>query len=158
MSEQDQKARRLYGKFPAKNLLAVKKDHKYFDSGDYMMAKAGIRTGEALGVGSPGVESVTHATVSDSEFPFGEHASSPRDAHPPQSYTAPESAERDTRDLHGHSTGVGIYPQETSDAKEMPGVGFGHMRRGSESHTTSSLGPMTDELGPAYQERVQPKT
>ncbi|RSH83608.1 hypothetical protein EHS25_005512 [Saitozyma podzolica] len=133
MSEQDQKARRLYGKFPAKNLLAVKKDHKYFDSGEYMMAKAGIRTGEALGLGSPGLESVTHATLSDDGCPLAEHASSPRDAHPPQSHTAPESAERDARDLHGHSTGVGIYPQETSDAKEMPGVGFGHMRRGSES-------------------------
>jgi hypothetical protein len=92
--------------------------------------------------------SVTHATVSDNEYPSGEHASSPRDAHPPQSHTAPESAERDARDLHGHSTGVGIYPQETSDAKEMPGVGFGHMRRGSERYvelcfTHTNLEPAT---------------
>jgi hypothetical protein len=31
-----------------------------------------------------------------------------------------------------HDTGVGISPQLTSEAKEMPDVGFGHMRRGSE--------------------------
>jgi hypothetical protein len=36
--------------------LTAIKDHKYFDSGEYMMAKAGIRTGEALGLGSPGLE------------------------------------------------------------------------------------------------------
>jgi hypothetical protein len=57
MSEQDQKAFKMYGKMPAKNLLTkMQKDRKYFDSGDYMMSKAGVPTGQVLGTAIPTAE------------------------------------------------------------------------------------------------------
>ena len=66
MSEQDQKALNMYGKVPAKNLLTKmqkvsdfglynqygntdEQDRKYFDSGDYMMSKAGVDSAQAPG-------------------------------------------------------------------------------------------------------------
>jgi hypothetical protein len=69
MSEQDQKAFKMYGKVPGKNLLtkmqkvssgtriarlaADRQDRKYFDSGDYMMSKAGVASAQAPGTAIP---------------------------------------------------------------------------------------------------------
>lgn len=112
------------------------------------MAKAGMHTGQAAGVGLPGPgrqvspddhssraldpRSVIHATFANDGHTVGVPIAPFHDAHPQQAHTGPESNESDAGGLHRHGTGVGIYPQETSDAMEMPGVGFGHMRRGSE--------------------------
>lgn len=77
MSEEEQKAFKLYGKLPAKNLItkmqkvslesvmSVKawqfcerpltsiQERKYFDSGDYMMSKAGVASAQAPGTAIP---------------------------------------------------------------------------------------------------------
>jgi hypothetical protein len=76
MNEQELKAFKLYGKVPAKNLLtkmqkvgsasrpfsSLRKrawqltrmqDRKYFDSGDYMMSKAGVTQAQPVGTAIP---------------------------------------------------------------------------------------------------------
>jgi len=63
LSEEEQKAFRLYGKLPAnKNVLASKfKERKYFDSGDYAMQKAGKST-VPVGVEHPSPETIPHSS------------------------------------------------------------------------------------------------
>lgn len=70
MTEQEQKAFKMFGKVPAKNLLTkmqkvrhprlsgrveslMMQDRKYFDSGDYMMNKAGVGNAQPLGTAIP---------------------------------------------------------------------------------------------------------
>lgn len=71
MSAEDQKAFKLYGKVPGKNVLTKMQkvrpssilrkgiklikdqDRKYFDSGDYMMNKAGVASAQAPGTAIP---------------------------------------------------------------------------------------------------------
>jgi hypothetical protein len=80
MSEQDQKAFKMYGKIPGKNLLtkmqkvrrfglisptyADVQDRKYFDSGDYMMSKAGVASAQAPGTAIPTPEGYVPRTHS----------------------------------------------------------------------------------------------
>lgn len=62
MSEEDQKAFKMFGRLPQKNLLSkMQKDRKYFDSGDYMMSKAGVQSAQAPGTAIPTPEGLPHA-------------------------------------------------------------------------------------------------
>ncbi|WVR03829.1 hypothetical protein IAU60_000825 [Kwoniella sp. DSM 27419] len=134
MSEQEQKAFKLYGKVPGKTLFnKMQKERKYFDSGDYMMSKAGVPTAQAPGTAHPTPEAVPHASPPTGQG-AGILASSPTggsfssmgggDAHSPTS-------EKPTPNV-----GVGISPAATSEAIEMPGHHNHHQRRGSESSST----------------------
>nr|ODN85132.1 hypothetical protein L203_05084 [Cryptococcus depauperatus CBS 7841] len=117
MSEQDQKAFKLYGKVPGKNLLTkMQKDRKYFDSGDYMI--------------------VPHASPPG---PQGYLSSSPTGGLPSPNVEHNHSHSGLSPTLEKPVTpgvGVGISPAATSEAIEMPGRGHshGHQRRGSESY------------------------
>ncbi|TXT06019.1 hypothetical protein VHUM_03780 [Vanrija humicola] len=72
MSENDLKAFRLYGKVPGKNMLSkIRKERKYFDSGDYMMAKAGVPPVQSLGTSIP-----THEGIPPAALPSHDHMSS----------------------------------------------------------------------------------
>ncbi|WVN85738.1 uncharacterized protein L203_100889 [Cryptococcus depauperatus CBS 7841] len=135
MSEQDQKAFKLYGKVPGKNLLTkMQKDRKYFDSGDYMMSKAGITTAPP-GTKHPTPEAVPHASPPG---PQGYLSSSPTGGLPSPNVEHNHSHSGLSPTLEKPVTpgvGVGISPAATSEAIEMPGRGHshGHQRRGSES-------------------------
>ncbi|KIR28053.1 hypothetical protein I309_03050 [Cryptococcus deuterogattii LA55] len=131
MNEQDQKAFKLYGKIPGKNLLTkMQKERKYFDSGDYMMSKAGVPTASPPGTAHPTPEAVPHA--SPPSGPGGYLSSSPTGGSLP----SPSILEHGVGgEKPAHSVGVGISPAATSEAIEMPGHGHHHgqQRRGSES-------------------------
>ncbi|ODN76671.1 hypothetical protein L202_05313 [Cryptococcus amylolentus CBS 6039] len=130
MTEQEQKAFKLYGKVPAKNVLTkMQKDRKFFDSGDYMMSKAGVPT--PYGHIHPTPEAVPHASSPSgpnggylSSSPTGNNAS----PIPTEQHHSP------TSEKPAPNVGVGISPAATSEAIEMPGAGHGHQRRGSDSH------------------------
>ncbi|WVQ74601.1 hypothetical protein IAR50_004202 [Cryptococcus sp. DSM 104548] len=135
MTEQEQKAFKLYGKVPAKNVLTkMQKDRKFFDSGDYMMSKAGVPT--PYGHIHPTPEAVPHASSPSgpnggylSSSPTGNNAS-PIAAEQHHSAHSPTNEKPATPGV-----GVGISPAATSDAIEMPGAGHNHhQRRGSDSH------------------------
>ncbi|RSH94681.1 hypothetical protein EHS25_004486 [Saitozyma podzolica] len=143
MSEQDQKAFKMYGKVPGKNLLTkMQKDRKYFDSGDYMMSKAGVPTAQAPGTTIPTPEGVPHASPPSNGIPVpGILATSPGSGALPSPGLNEQGPTERLFPIHG--VGVGISPQATSEAIEMP-AGFGHMRRGSESHRTSPPGTLRE--------------
>ncbi|WVQ79112.1 hypothetical protein IAT38_001207 [Cryptococcus sp. DSM 104549] len=135
MSEQDQKAFKMYGKVPGKNLLTkMQKDRKYFDSGDYMMSKAGVPTAQPSGTAHPTPEAVPHASPPTGQ-PAGILSSSPTGNALP-SPGINEQAHSPTSEKPTPNVGVGISPAATSEAIEMPGHGHnhGHQRRGSESN------------------------
>nr|ODO02427.1 hypothetical protein L204_01163 [Cryptococcus depauperatus CBS 7855] len=144
MSEQDQKAFKLYGKVPGKNLLTkmqkvnrpwcsvrgltAGQDRKYFDSGDYMMSKAGITTAPP-GTKHPTPEAQVDCYLSSS--PTGGLPSPNVEHNHSHSGLSPTLEKPVTPGV-----GVGISPAATSEAIEMPGRGHshGHQRRGSESY------------------------
>jgi len=66
MSEDDQRAFRMYGKLPQKKDYLQKKvsERKYFDSGDYAMSKAGKAPQSSLGTAIPQPENIPHPSVS----------------------------------------------------------------------------------------------
>lgn len=135
MSEQDQKALNMYGKVPAKNLLTkMQKDRKYFDSGDYMMSKAGVASAQAPGTAIPTPQGVPHAS------PPNPLSTSPSNTSPPITSPTHEygqfgQLEKVKSNEGKGNVGVGISPAATSDAVEVPG---GHGRRPSESHARVS--------------------
>lgn len=80
MSDEDQKAFKLYGKVPGKNVLTkmqkvylavapyrqpelIRQDRKYFDSGDYMMNKAGVQSAQAPGTAIPTPEGYAYRSI-----------------------------------------------------------------------------------------------
>ncbi|WWC87858.1 uncharacterized protein L201_002755 [Kwoniella dendrophila CBS 6074] len=132
MSEQDQKAFKMYGKVPGKNLFTkMQKERKYFDSGDYMMSKAGVPTAQAPGTAHPTPEAVPHASPPTGQ-PQGILSSSPTgNSHEPHSPTSDKPLTQ--------NVGVGISPAATSEAIEMPG--HHHQRRGSESGNHPRISP-----------------
>jgi len=141
MSEQDQKAFKMYGKVPAKNLLTkMQKDRKYFDSGDYMMSKAGVASAQAPGTAIPTPEGVPHASPPD---PSGggrlvvSPTGSPPVTSPSHEYGQFGQLEKVTSNDGKSGVGVGISPAATSEAVEVPAAG-GHSRRLSESHARVS--------------------
>ncbi|WVF65750.1 hypothetical protein IAT40_000483 [Kwoniella sp. CBS 6097] len=139
MSEQDQKAFKLYGKVPGKNLFTkMQKERKYFDSGDYMMSKAGVPTAQAPGTAHPTPEAVPHASPPTGQ-PAGILSSSPTGG----SFPSPGAHEGHSPTSEKPSTpgvGVGISPAATSEAIEMPGH-HQHQRRGSESSNHPRISP-----------------
>ncbi|KXN72077.1 Endosulfine-domain-containing protein [Conidiobolus coronatus NRRL 28638] len=64
LTEEEQKAFRMYGKLPTgKDLLAHKfKERRYFDSGDYAMQKAGKSV--AVGSEHPAPDTIPHSNPS----------------------------------------------------------------------------------------------
>ncbi|WWD16528.1 hypothetical protein CI109_100955 [Kwoniella shandongensis] len=134
MSEQDQKAFKMYGKVPGKNLLTkMQKDRKYFDSGDYMMSKAGVPTALPSGTAHPTPEAVPHASPPAGQ-PAGILSSSPTGNGLGGDHS-PTSEKPSTPGV-----GVGISPAATSEAIEMP-AHHGHQRRGSESSQNPRISP-----------------
>ncbi|KAK0550909.1 hypothetical protein OC846_003479 [Tilletia horrida] len=65
LSEEEQKAFRLYGKLPAGANVRSNKPHerKYFDSGDYALSKAGKAPQQSVGTAIPNPERVPHAST-----------------------------------------------------------------------------------------------
>ncbi|KAL7419554.1 hypothetical protein Q5752_005465 [Cryptotrichosporon argae] len=155
LNEQEQKAFKLYGKMPAKNLLSkMQKERKYFDSGDYMMSKAGVSPPQPLGTAIPTPEGVPHASPPSAPA-AGVLASSPGATSPgfertplPPTPTVPVPNPLQT------GAGVGISPAATSRPVEVPG-GLAHAgahgRRGStnEGPRTSPPGTLRDSNHPA---------
>jgi len=137
MSEQEQKAFKLYGKLPQKTILTkMQKDRKYFDSGDYMMSKAGVPAAQAPGTAIPTPEGVPHASP-PTNGPPGLSSSPTTGSHNgnlalPSVFAEgkPRSPER-IQSSNQLGVGVGISPAATSEAMDMPGR---HARRPSESH------------------------
>ncbi|KAL1411643.1 hypothetical protein Q8F55_002607 [Vanrija albida] len=122
LSEQDQKAFKLYGKVPGKNLLSkMQKERKYFDSGDYMMSKAGVSPPQPLGTAIPTPEGLPHASP-----PSNGHLSSSPTGQP-----IPFPLGGMDRRASAAPVGVGISPAATSEAMAVPGIS--HQRRSSES-------------------------
>ncbi|EJT48062.1 hypothetical protein A1Q2_06170 [Trichosporon asahii var. asahii CBS 8904] len=118
LNEQEQKAFQMYGKLPQKNLLSkINKERKYFDSGDYMMSKAGVSPPQPLGTAIPTPEGVPHASPPTN----GQLSSSPTNSNsiPDQAARRPSQA----------IVGMGISPAAESEAMGIPGS---HQRRGSE--------------------------
>ncbi|KAI9632625.1 uncharacterized protein MKK02DRAFT_40929 [Dioszegia hungarica] len=147
MSEEDQKAFKLYGKVPGKNVLTkMQKDRKYFDSGDYMMNKAGVQSAQAPGTAIPTPEGLPHAFSPSIGSPPPIASSSPPGSIPipsnvtRESFSAQQGQGQQGNDRLSPSqgVGVGISPAATSEAMEVPGGGVKHVRRGSESHTRAS--------------------
>lgn len=144
----------MYGKVPGKNLLTkMQKDRKYFDSGDYMMSKAGVASAQAPGTAIPTPEGVPHAS------PPNPLATSPSNTSPPITSPTHEYAqfgqlEKVTSNDKGN-VGVGISPAATSEAVEVPGRQSGsaqghHGRRPSESHArVSPPGTMRENSTPS---------
>jgi len=120
MSEQDQKAFKMYGKVPGKNLLTkMQKDRKYFDSGDYMMSKAGVASAQAPGTAIPTPEGVPHASAPNT-LATSPHNTSPPITSPTHEYAPFAQLEKVTSN-DKNNVGVGISPAATSDAMEVPG-------------------------------------
>lgn len=138
MSEEEQKAFKLYGKLPAKNLITkMQKERKYFDSGDYMMSKAGVASAQAPGTAIPTPEGVPHASP-PSAGPAGILGS------PPPTGAIPVPSSGGDSGIGGaRSPGAGVSPAATSEAIEVPSIG--HARRQSESHRTSPPGLINRE-------------
>lgn len=140
MSPEEQKAFKMYGKVPAKNLLTkMQKERKYFDSGDYMMSKAGVPTAQAPGTAIPTPEGVPHASPPNGATSPG-LSSSPTGSQPQPSpfgeFGAPKApAAAPEKPQHGPGVGVGISPSAQSEAMEVP---IAHARRPSESHARVS--------------------
>ncbi|CAD6570550.1 MAG: hypothetical protein TREMPRED_005892 [Tremellales sp. Tagirdzhanova-0007] len=144
MSEQDQKAFKMYGKVPAKNvLMKTQKDRKYFDSGDYMMSKAGVATAQALGTEVPTPERVARASPPvNGNSQSANLGSSPTGNIPAVSPGLGDlSSGLPSPSLGQHGgVGVGISPAATSEAVEVPGH-KSHARRGSESNFGVRVSP-----------------
>lgn len=147
MSEQDQKAFKMYGKIPGKNLLTkMQKDRKYFDSGDYMMSKAGVASAQAPGTAIPTPEGVPHASAPGT-LATSPHNTSPPITSPTHEYAPFGQLEKVTSNDKGN-VGVGISPAATSDAMEVPGGHGGqqqgqHGRRPSDSSQARVSPPAT---------------
>ncbi|WRT65673.1 uncharacterized protein IL334_002618 [Kwoniella shivajii] len=138
MSEQDQKAFKMYGKVPGKNLFTkMQKERKYFDSGDYMMSKAGVQSAQAPGTAHPTPEAVPHASP-PAGHPQGILSSSPTGNALPSPAHEGHSPTSEKPSFPG--VGVGISPAATSEAIEMPGH-HRHQRRGSESGNHPRISP-----------------
>ncbi|ORY22511.1 camp-regulated phospho protein/endosulfine conserved region-domain-containing protein [Naematelia encephala] len=128
LSEQDQKAFKMYGKIPGKNLLTkMQKERKYFDSGDYMMSKAGAPNAEQPGTAIPTPQHLPHASppsnagtpINLASSPTGNMPiSSPRALSPEKSQSLPGAG----------GVGVGISPAATSEAVEVPGMAMRHQQ------------------------------
>lgn len=175
MNEQEQKAFKMYGKMPAKNLLTkMQKDRKYFDSGDYMMNKAGVGNALPLGTAIPTPEGVPHASppgpnspgvLSSSptgniptpspgiaelnQNPFGQAQNGGHSPTQTQAIPVNNGQPHPSLAHHRGSVGVGISPAATSDAMEVPANA--HARRSSESHgaRVSPPGTLRDNANPS---------
>ncbi|KAK1927586.1 hypothetical protein DB88DRAFT_478509 [Papiliotrema laurentii] len=115
LNEEQQKAFKLYGKLPAKNALTkMQKDRKYFDSGDYMMKKAGVKDAQ-VGTAIPTPEGVPHASPPGPNSPGGFLSTSPTANVSPPLY-APGSAIVDDSapSEHAHAQPIGVPGQHQS--------------------------------------------
>ncbi|ORX36517.1 camp-regulated phospho protein/endosulfine conserved region-domain-containing protein [Kockovaella imperatae] len=154
MSPQEQKAFQMYGKAPAKNLLTkMQKDRKYFDSGDYMMNKAGVNTNGPLGTAIPTPEGVPHASPPGPTSPPPNLSSSPTGSGPtPQTNLMSQNdrassptdrlSPQGSNSQYGNGVGVGISPAATSEAMEVP-VAQHHRRTSDSNHGTRISPPST---------------
>lgn len=175
MTEQEQKAFKLYGKVPAKNALTkMQKDRKYFDSGDYMMNKAGVGNAQPVGTAIPTPEGVPHASPPGPNSP-GILATSPSNNIPnPLLGNNSAIADDSAPSAHAHaqpigvpgqpqpfhlqhrgSVGVGIGPAgDGPDGIDIP-HSFNHARRQSESHRISPPGTLRDGSLPSSSFPIQ---
>ncbi|KAK4685153.1 hypothetical protein P7C73_g5005, partial [Tremellales sp. Uapishka_1] len=157
MTEQEQKAFKMYGKVPAKNLLTkMQKDRKYFDSGDYMMNKAGVQTDQILGSAIPTPAHVPHAsppTVGNG--PLSSSPTRPGPSPGPNEHGSfLSTSDKKAAAGNGGNVGVGISPAATSEAVEVPGAA-GHKRRGSESYPRVSPPGIMREGNPSSSFPIQ---
>ncbi|RXK40397.1 hypothetical protein M231_02230 [Tremella mesenterica] len=157
MSPDEQKAFRLYGVLPKagpqlKKFEDKNNQRKYFDSGDYMLAKAGIPTGQIPGTAIPTPEGVPHAASPPGATSPG-LSSSPTNMplHSPGTGEATQSKQsgqngapslaQPVPSVPNPGVGMGISPSASSDAVEVP---HNHRRRPSEGARISPPGVLRD--------------
>lgn len=135
MSEEDQKAFKMFGRLPQKNLLSkMQKDRKYFDSGDYMMSKAGVQSAQAPGTAIPTPEGLPHAfsptaNTSPALAPTGSHADSVSgNAHGSAASAAASPVSSPSPTKHAAS---GSFSHAQAQAQPIPGGGHHHAGSGS---------------------------
>lgn len=167
MSEQEQKAFKMYGKLPAKNhLTKMQKERRYFDSAEYQLQKSGHGGGQVVGREIPTPQAVQHASAPGPGSP-GALSSSPTANLPNPFAPAVGSPDSSTGALpigipgkphpslahHRGSVGVGIAPADNENHNDIPHQG--HARRLSESHRISPPGTLRDGAHPSSSFPIQ---
>ncbi|GMK55603.1 hypothetical protein CspeluHIS016_0206590 [Cutaneotrichosporon spelunceum] len=142
MSADDQKAFRMYGKVPQKSVLSkINKERKYFDSGDYMMSKAGVSPAQPLGTAIPTPEGLPHASP-----PSNGHISSSPTGQPIP-FPLGQSGQEALMNRRASAAVVGVGMQAPNEPMIIPGS---HQRRGSESGArTSPPGTLRECMPPS---------